>query len=83
MAETPKKEEAERIAERAIAAVQTAREEKRPLAPEERAKVQRMQHHPEARREVERTRLGMSVVVLGALLLLTVAVVLLAVHFLH
>ena len=76
------KDEAERIAERAIEAVQTAREEKRPLAREERAKVQRMQHNPEARREVERTRLGMTVVLLGGLVLLVVAIVLLAVHFL-
>ena len=81
MAEKPKRE-AERIAERAIEAVQTAREEKRPLAPEERAKVQQMQHDPQARREVERTRLGMTVVLLGGLVLLTLAVVLLAVHFL-
>jgi hypothetical protein len=81
MAEPPKKE-AERIAERAIEAVQTAREEKRPLAPDERAKVRRMQHDPEARREVERTRLGMTLVLLGGLVLFTVAVVLLAVHFL-
>jgi predicted lysophospholipase L1 biosynthesis ABC-type transport system permease subunit len=81
MGEGPGKE-AERIAERAIEAVQTAREEKRPLAPDERAKVRQMQRHPEARREVERTRRGMTVVLLGALLLLVVAVVLLAVHFL-
>ena len=74
--------DAERIAERAIEAVQTAREEKRPLAPEERARVQRMQRTPEARREVERTRLGMTLLLLGGLVLLTLAVVLLAVHFL-
>ena len=77
------KHEAERIAEKAIEAVQTAREEKRPLAPEERAKVRRMQSDPEARREVERTRLGMNVVLLGGLLLFTLAIVLLAVHLLH
>jgi hypothetical protein len=76
------KEEAEQIAERAIEAVQAARGEKRPLAPEERAKVQQMQHNPEARREVERTRLGMTVVLLGGLVLLVVTIVLLAVHFL-
>ncbi|HEX5044874.1 MAG TPA: hypothetical protein VFV75_18395 [Candidatus Polarisedimenticolaceae bacterium] len=75
-------EDAERIAERAIEAVQTAREEKRPLAPDERARVRQMQRDPEARREVERTRLGMTVALLGGLLLLTVAVVLLVVHFL-
>ena len=33
------KDDAERVAERAIEAVQHAREEKRPLAPDERAKV--------------------------------------------
>ena len=75
-------DEAERIAERAIEAVQHAREEKRPLAPEERARVKQMQQDPEARREVERTRLGMTVVLLGGLVLLTLAVVLLTVHFL-
>ncbi|HET9299817.1 MAG TPA: hypothetical protein VFO11_07710 [Candidatus Polarisedimenticolaceae bacterium] len=76
------KEDAERVAERAIEAVQHAREEKRPLAPDERAKVKEMQRDPEARREVERTRLGINVVLLGGLLLLTVTVVLLVVHFL-
>jgi hypothetical protein len=76
------KDDAERIAERAIEAVETARSQKRALAPEERAKVTQMQRDPEARREVERTRLGMTVVLLGGLLLLTLAVVLLAVHLL-
>jgi len=76
------KDDPERIAERAIEAVQTARQEKRPLAPDERAKVKQMQRDPEARREVERTRLGMTVLLLGGLVLVTLAVVLLAVHFL-
>lgn len=76
------KNDPQRVAERAIEAVQHAREEKRPLAPDERAKVKEMQRDPQARREVERTRLGMNVVLLGGLVLLTVAVVLLVVHFL-
>lgn len=79
----PEKKEAERIAERAIETVQTAREEHRRLEPQERARVVRMQQHPEARREVARTRLGMSLLVLGGLAIVTVLVVLLAVRFLR
>ena len=82
MADAPRKEEAERIAERAIEVVQTAREEKRPLQPAERAKVERMQQHPEARREVERTRTGMTFAILGVLVLLTLAVMLIALYVL-
>jgi hypothetical protein len=78
----PSKKEAERIAERAIEGVQTAREQHRSLDPKERERLERMQRNPEARREVERTRLGMTVLLLGGLLLVTAAVVLLALRFL-
>lgn len=79
----PPEQEAERIAERAIEVVQHAREEKRPLAPGERSRVERMQRNPEARREVERTRLGMTVVLLGGLVLLTLAVMLITLALLR
>jgi hypothetical protein len=83
VADAGEKEEAERIAERAIETVQTAREEHRRLDPGERAKLERMQRHPEARREVARTRLGMTVLLLGGLVLLTVLVVYVALRLLQ
>jgi hypothetical protein len=82
MAKAPKKE-AERIAERAIEVVENARAEHRSLDPAERARVERMQQNPEARREVARTRLGMTLFLLGGLALLTVFVLLLVLRFLR
>ena len=75
------KKEAERIAERTITVVQQAREEHRRLDPVEWQRVQRMQQHPEARREMERTRRGMALLLLGGLVLLTAAVVMLTLLF--